>query len=226
MKLKEWAEEDRPREKALQHGISSLSNAELLAILIGSGNTQESAVQLSQRILNSMEQNLNALGKCSIKELCHNFKGIGTAKAVTIAAALELGKRRKESEPAQHPSIQSSYDSWQLFYADLCDLPHEELWVAFINRAGKLITKQKISQGGISGTNVDLRLVLKAAIQALASGLIICHNHPSGNLRPSQEDDRLTLRLKEAAKMVDISLLDHIIVAENRYYSYADEEKL
>lgn len=226
MRLKEWAEEDRPREKALEHGISSLSNAELLAILIGSGNTEESAVQLSQRILNSVDQNLNNLGKCTIKELTHNFKGIGSAKAVTIAAALELGKRRKESEPPLRPSIRSSHDSWQLFYAELCDLPHEELWVAFVNRSGKLIGKQKISQGGVSETAVDLRLILKAAIQALASGIIACHNHPSGNLRPSVQDDLLTRRLKEAAKLVDIALLDHIILSEKSYYSYADEGKL
>lgn len=226
MKIKEWAKEDRPREKAISKGISTLSNTELLAILIGSGSHDETAVQLAQRILSAVDCNLNALGKLSVKELTKLFRGIGPAKAVTIVAALELGKRRKDCKPPERPVLRSSKDAWQLFYADLCDLPYEELWVVFTNRSGQVISKLKISQGGISESIVDLRLILKAALQALASGIILCHNHPSGNLRPSQHDDRLTQQLQKAAKLVEISLLDHIILADNTYYSYADEGKL
>lgn len=226
MKIKEWAKEDRPREKAISKGISTLSNTELLAILIGSGSHDETAVQLAQRILSAVDCNLNALGKLSVKELTKLFRGIGPAKAVTIVAALELGKRRKDCKPLERPVLRSSQDAWQLFYADLCDLPYEELWVVFTNRSGQVISKLKISQGGISESIVDLRLILKAALQALASGIILCHNHPSGNLRPSQHDDRLTQQLQKAAKLVEISLLDHIILTDNTYYSYADEGKL
>lgn len=226
MKIKEWAEDDRPREKVISKGISSLSNAELLAILIGSGNTEETAVQLSQRILKSVNYNLNTLGKLTVKDLSSQFKGIGTAKAVAIIAALELGRRRNSCDPLELPTIRSSKEAWQLFYPTLCDIPHEELWAAFINRSGKLINKVKISQGGISETSADLRILLKAAIQSLASGIILCHNHPSGNLRPSQQDDMLTQRLQKAAKLIEISLLDHIILTESTYYSYADEGRL
>lgn len=226
MKIKEWAEEDRPREKALNKGISNLSDAELLAILIGSGNAEETAVQLSQRILGSVGYNLNALGKLSVKDLTLGFKGIGIAKAISIVAALELGKRRRSNKQPERKTIHSSKDAWQLFYSDLCDLPHEELWVAFVNRSGKVIEKRKISQGGINETSADLRLILKAAIQALASGIILCHNHPSGNLKPSRQDDTLTQHLQQAAKWIEISILDHLILSNDDYYSYADEGKL
>lgn len=224
--IKEWAEEDRPREKMLQKGASALSDAELIAILIGSGNNEESAVQLSQRILHSVHNNLNALAKLSIKELTSGFKGIGEAKAVTICAALELGKRRNTSEVLQRESIYSSQDAFALFQSTLRDLPHEELWVALLNRTNKLIRKVKISQGGISESSADIRLILKTAIESLASGLILCHNHPSGNLRPSQEDNTLTEHVRKAARLMDLTLLDHIILADNNYYSYADEGKL
>lgn len=224
--IKEWAEEDRPREKMLQKGASALSDAELIAILIGSGNNEESAVQLSQRILHSVHNNLNALAKLSIKELTSGFKGIGEAKAVTICAALELGKRRNTSEVLQRESIYSSQDAFALFQGTLRDLPHEELWVALLNRTNKLIRKVKISQGGISESSADIRLILKTAIESLASGLILCHNHPSGNLRPSQEDNTLTEHVRKAARLMDLTLLDHIILADNNYYSYADEGKL
>lgn len=226
MKIKEWAAEDRPREKAQNKGISALSDTELLAILIGSGNRKESAIQLAQRILSSTGYNLNALGKLSINDLTREFKGIGTAKAVTISAALELGKRRRQSDSPARPSIRSSREAWQLLYPDLCDLPHEELWILLTNRSGRVIDKLKISQGGVSETTADLRIILKAAIQALAAGIILCHNHPSGNLRPSQHDDTLTQRLQKAAQLLEISLLDHIILSDNAYYSYADEGRL
>lgn len=226
MKIKEWAEEDRPREKMMLQGAIALSNAELLAILIGSGNREETAVQLSQRILNSVDNNLNALSKLSINDLIANFKGIGEARALTICAALELGKRRGTSLPISKPCIHSSQDAYQLFHPLLCDLPHEELWIALMNRSAKVIRKIKISQGGINETSADLRLILKSAINALAAGIIICHNHPSGSIRPSRQDDNLTTRLNNAAKLIEINLLDHIVLTDGNYYSYADEGKI
>lgn len=226
MKIKEWAEEDRPREKMLLKGISSLSDAELLAILIGSGNNSETAVQLSQRILSSVDNNLNALGKLSIKELTTKFKGIGTVKAILINAALELGKRRNAHNPIQRPYIRTSKEVYELLHPILCDLPHEELWIVLTNRSSKVIEKLKISQGGTSETSADLRIILKAAINALAAGIIVCHNHPSGNIRPSHQDDLLTQRLKSAAQLIEINLLDHIVLCDGNYYSYADEGRL
>lgn len=226
MKIKEWAEEDRPREKMLLKGVASLSDAELLAILIGSGNNTETAVQLSQRILCSVDNNLNALGKISIKELVSGFKGIGKVKAITICAALELGKRRGASDLLQRAAVRTSQEAYLLFHPLLSDLPHEELWVALTNRSSKVIEKVKISQGGISETSADLRLILKAAINALAAGIILCHNHPSGNIHPSRQDDLLTTRLQSAAKLIEINLIDHIVLTDGSYYSYADEGRL
>lgn len=226
MKIKEWAEEDRPREKMLLKGVASLSDAELLAILIGSGNNTETAVQVSQRILCSVDNNLNALGKISIKELVSGFKGIGKVKAITICAALELGKRRGASDLLQRAAVRTSREAYQLFHPLLSDLPHEELWVALTNRSSKVIEKVKISQGGISETSADLRLILKAAINVLAAGIILCHNHPSGNIHPSRQDDQLTTRLQSAAKLIEINLIDHIVLTDGSYYSYADEGRL
>lgn len=224
--IREWAEEDRPREKMLLKGVSSLSDAELLAILIHAGSKEETAVQLSQRILGSVDNNLNALGKLSVKELIKDFKGIGEARAITIIAALELGKRRTIATPLQRTIIRSSRDAYLLFYPQLCDLPHEELWIALTNRSSKVIEKVKISQGGTHETTADLRLILKAAINALAAGVILCHNHPSGSIRPSQADDALTQRLQKASTLMEISLLDHIVLCDGSYYSYADEGQL
>jgi len=224
--IKYWAEEDRPREKMLKKGVFSLSDAELLAILIGSGSSDESAVQLSQRILNSVDNNLHALGKLSVKELTSGFKGIGEAKAISIVAALELGKRRGGCDTLTKHTIRSSQDAFRLLYPYLCDLPHEELWIALTNRAGKVIEKIKISQGGTAETSADMRLILKAALHGLAAGIILFHNHPSGNLNPSAHDDLLTQRVHKAARLMDISLLDHIIIADNKYYSYADEGRI
>ncbi|SEG13103.1 RadC family protein [Parabacteroides chinchillae] len=226
MKITDWAIEDRPREKLLHKGASSLSDAELLAILIGSGNLQETAVQLSQRILHSVDNNLNALGKLSVNDLISSFKGIGEAKAVTIAAALELGKRRRGCEPVQRLVVQESRAAYSLFYPLLCDLPYEELWIALLNRANRVIEKVKISQGGVGETHADIRLILKAAIQSLAASIILCHNHPSGVTQPSAQDDALTQRLKQAVQLVDIRLLDHIIISDDRFYSYTDEGRL
>ncbi len=210
----------------LQQGVYALTDAELLAILIGSGNSNESAVQLSQRILHSVNNNLNELGKRSVCELTGSFKGIGTAKGVTIAAALELGKRRNAGEPIQRQTIRSSKDAYLLLHPHLSDLPHEELWAAFTNRAAKVLGKTRISQGGLSGTTADIRIILKSAIDVRASGIILFHNHPSGNNRPSPQDDELTHRLQKAVALLDISLLDHLIIADQCYYSYADEGKL
>lgn len=226
LSIKEWAEDDRPREKVLQKGVSALSNAELLAILISSGNNEESAIQLSQRILNSVNNNLYGLGRLSLKDLVTNFKGIGVAKGVTILAALELGKRRAATDPLVRDVVRSSKDVYDALFPVLSDLPHEELWALFLNRSNRIIDKQKLSQGGIAETTFDMKILLKFAVNALASGIVLCHNHPSGNLRPSQADDQLTRRVSQAVKLLDIQLFDHLIIAENRYYSYSDEGKL
>lgn len=226
LRIKEWAAEDRPREKMLLKGPAALSDVELLAILIGSGTQKETAVQLAQRILRYSSNSLVSLGKLTVNELMANFKGIGEAKAVTIVAALELGRRRAGKEGLKREQIRSSNDSYLLFYPLLCDLTHEELWAVYLDRAGKITEKVKVSQGGIFGTVADVRIILKSAIQTLSSGIILCHNHPSGNLTPSKQDDEMTFRLQKAAEMMDIQLLDHIILSDNRYYSYADEGRI
>ncbi len=223
LSIKHWAVEDRPREKLLSKGISSLSNAELIAILIGSGNREESAVDVSKRILHDVSNNLNELGKATIEQLQKNYKGIGEAKAISIVAAMELGRRRKSSEVRVKPQISGSGDVYDLMSPVLSDLPHEEFWIILLNRGNKVISTQKISQGGISGTVIDVRLILKSALDQLASSIILCHNHPSGNIKPSHQDIRITQKLKEAGKVMDIPVLDHIIVTENGYYSFADE---
>ncbi|MDR2533954.1 MAG: DNA repair protein RadC [Tannerellaceae bacterium] len=210
----------------LLKGASALSDAELLAILIGSGTREETAVQLSQRILHSTENNLNELGKRSVRELAASFKGIGEAKAIAISAALELGRRRSACERVRKNVIKCSHDIFAIFYPLLCDLPHEELWIALTNSSSVAVGKSKISQGGTSGTYVDIRLIMQAAIQALATGIIICHNHPSGNRCPSVNDDNFTSQVNKAAKIMNMRLLDHIIIADNTYYSYADEQRL
>jgi DNA repair protein RadC len=225
LRIKDLATEDRPREKLLLKGVASLSDAELLAILIGSGNKKETAVQLSQRVLNTVSNNLSELGKLSVNELTA-FDGIGEAKAVTIAASMELARRKSVSRPVDREIIRSSLDAFHVFYPILCDLRHEELWVALTNRAGKVVDKVKISQGGTGETVADLRLILKAAIHTLCSGILLCHNHPSGNIQPSREDDVLTSNLEQAVKLMNIRLLDHIIIYDQTYYSYADEGKL
>ncbi len=225
LKIKDWALEDRPREKLLYKGISSLSDAELLAILIGSGSNDKSAVDLAREILNIASNNLNRLGKLDVHDLV-KLKGIGTAKAINIMAALELGRRRKSAEIMESPKIRSSNDVYSIFNPLLADLTHEEFWLLYLNRSNKILSRHKLSQGGISGTITDVRLIIKKAIELLASSIIICHNHPSGNLDPSEADTRITQKIKEAAGYFDISLLDHIIVTDNGYYSYADNGTL
>lgn len=226
LNIKDWAEEDRPREKMLLKGVSALSDAELLGILIGSGNKKETAVELAQRILHSTENNLNTLGKLAIKELIKNFNGIGEAKAITIVAALELGKRRKLSEIVVQPQITSSETVYQIFHPILADLKHEEVWVLLLNRANKILKKIQVSKGGVAGTIVDIRLIMKEAIDSLASAMILCHNHPSGSSNPSGDDDKITHKLKEAGQIMDIRLLDHIIVCDHTYYSYLDKGRI
>lgn len=221
LNIKEWALEDRPREKILYKGISSLSDAELLAILIGSGNNDMSAVDLAREILVLAENNLNKLARLDQHDLM-KLKGIGTAKAVNIMAALELGRRRKSAEITETAKIRSSNDAYIIFHPLLADLNYEEFWLLYLNRSNKILSRHKISQGGISGTITDVRLIMKKAIELLASSIIICHNHPSGNKEPSDSDTRITQKIKEAADFFDISLLDHIIVTDNGYYSYAD----
>lgn len=226
LNIKEWAEEDRPREKMLLKGVSSLSDAELLGILIASGNKNETAVELAQRILHSVGNNLNSLGKVGVKEFIRNFNGIGEAKAITIVAALELGRRRKLAEASILPQIRTSADAYEIMHPILADLLHEEVWALLLNKANKVMKKVQVSKGGISSTVVDIRLIMKEALDSLATAIILCHNHPSNNRQPSPEDDMVTLRLKEACKIMDIDLLDHIIICDIGYYSYLDKDRL
>ena len=222
LSIKEWAVEDRPREKMLLKGIRSLSEAELIAILIGSGSTNESAVELSKRVLASANNNLNELGKKTINDY-QEFKGIGPAKAITISAAMELGRRRKESQPVEKAKVVSSGDAAAIFKPLLSDLPHEEFWILLLNRNNMMIEKIQISQGGLSGTVIDVRIILKMAIEKLACSIILCHNHPSGNLVPSEADKEITRKIKEAGKHMDIPVLDHVIIGNDSYFSFADE---
>ncbi len=222
LSIKNWAVEDRPREKLLANGIQSLSNAELVALLIGSGTKEISAVGLAREILRRADNNLNSLGKFTVNNL-QKSKGIGRAKAISIIAALELGRRRKLSEVLERPKITSSKDVYELLFPVLADLPHEEFWILLLNRSNKIIDKKRISQGGTAGTVIDIKMILKNAIEKLASSVIICHNHPSGNTQPSKADIEITGRLKEAARAMDIKLLDHIIIADNLYFSFLDE---
>lgn len=224
--IKNWAEEDRPREKLTRNGVGSLSDAELLAILIGSGNTDESAVELCRRILNNSDNDLNKLGKLSVHDLVKNFKGIGPAKAISIVSALELGKRRKSTESKERIQVTSSQIIFDLFHPMLCDLNHEEMWVLLLDRANKFIAKSLISRGGISATLVDIRLILREALTRYASSIVLVHNHPSGNCVPSPEDKRITKKLQEASQWMDISLLDHLIISNNNYYSFADNGQI
>ena len=221
MKITDWAVEDRPREKLIQKGTSSLSDAELLAILISSGTKNKSAVDLGRELLKIVNNNLNTLGKLSIEDL-RKLHGIGPARAVTISAALELGRRRKLAEAEDLPQIKSSKDVADIFQPLLADLQYEEFWILFLNRSNKVISRMKLSQGGISGTVTDVRIVMKKAIECLSSGIIVCHNHPSGNLNPSESDTKITQKIKDAGNLMDIQLLDHLIISEKDYYSFAD----
>ncbi len=225
LSIKNWSEDDRPREKLLLKGRGALSDAELIAILIGSGSRDESAVGLSKRILASTEHNLSELGKLSIKDLI-KFKGIGEAKAVSIAAALELGRRRSGGEALVRKRITCSKDAVDILQPIIGDLAHEEFWVLFLNNSNKVLRKEQLSKGGITGTLVDVRLVMKTALELGAVALVLAHNHPSGTLKASAADKQLTSKLKLAGQSLDISILDHIIVTEKAYFSFADNQLL
>jgi DNA repair protein RadC len=223
--IKNWSQDDQPREKLRDKGKSTLSDAELVAILIGSGNRDESAVALCKRILASVDNNLSDLGKLSIKQLMA-FKGIGEAKAISIAAALELGRRRRGEEALEKKKITSSASVFELMQPVIGELEHEEFWIIYLNNSNKVIQKMQLSKGGITGTLVDVRLVLKNALELGATGLILAHNHPSGTLKPSEADKQITDKLKLAAQSLDIKVLDHLIVTEKAYFSFADESML
>ena len=225
IRIVDMAMEDRPREKGARNGIHSLSNAELIAILIGNGSKQDSALELAKKIMSMGKNDLYHLGKLSVKDL-QSIHGIGWAKTSRILAAIELGKRRVETPAPVKKSIKCSRDAFILIKPDLNELAHEEFWVLLLSRSNKMIDKIKISQGGISGTITDIRMILQEALSKLASAMIIAHNHPSGNLSPSEADKKITAKIKEAAILMDISVLDHIIVGEDNYYSFADENMM
>lgn len=222
MPITAWAEDDRPREKLMALGRQALSDAELIAILIGSGTPKESAVSLSQRILDGVGKNLNDLGKSSIAELM-KFKGIGEAKAITIAAAMELGRRRQVSDLPERPEIRGSRDAYQILSPLLMDLPHEESWVLFLSKKNKVIGKSKLSIGGTDATIMDAKIVFRKALEGMAAAIIVAHNHPSGTLRPSQADIDLTKKLKAVGEAIGLPLVDHLIITDAGYFSFLDE---
>lgn len=225
LSIKSWAEDDRPREKLLLKGKTALSDAELIAILIGSGSRSESAVDLSKKILNSIDNSINKLGKLSVSEL-QKFKGIGEAKAISIITALELGRRRRLEQAMELPKITSSKAAFNIMQPIIGELQHEEFWIIFLNNSNKVLYKQQSSKGGLTGTLVDVRLVFKKAIELFATAIILCHNHPSGKLQPSNADKLITTKLKKAGETLDIKVLDHLIITENDYFSFADESLL
>ncbi len=220
--ITEWALDDRPREKMLIKGVNALSDAELIAILIGSGSRDESAVDLAKRILKTNQNNLNQLAKLTLTDL-QKFKGIGEAKAISIAAALELGKRRRLEQALEIPQVSDSRTVYELLHPLMSDLQHEEFWVLYLNQSNKVIDRWLASKGGITSTLVDVRLVLKKALEVGAVSIILSHNHPSGKREPSAQDHELTERMKEAARTLDLKVLDHIIIADQKYFSFADE---
>lgn len=223
--IRDWAEDDRPREKLLNKGAAALSDAELFAILIGSGNKNESAVELCKRILGDNHNNFNELARLSIADLA-KYKGIGEAKAISIVAALEIGKRRKTNEVLERTKITQSSDLFELFEPALLDLNHEEFWVAFMNGANKVLETKRLTQGGMKQTVVDVSMLLRMALERSAHAVAVAHNHPSGENYPSREDLQITQKIKTGCDAIGVRLLDHIIIAGGRYYSFADEGKL
>ncbi|HDR67557.1 MAG TPA: DNA repair protein RadC [Bacteroidaceae bacterium] len=217
-----WAVEDRPREKLLSGGVQNLSDTELLAVIIASGTRNQSAVDLAREILKNVDYDLHRLSRLSVQEL-GRLKGIGPAKAVKIISAMELGTRKHHSKRKQMPRISSSNDVYRIFQPLIGELEHEEFWILILNRSNTVLGKTKISQGGLSGTVIDTRLILKNAIDRLATSIIACHNHPSGNIQPSEADKKITASLKNSAEMMEIKFLDHIIIADRNYFSFADE---
>ena len=223
--IKNWSDDDKPREKLLHKGRSVLSNAELIAILIGSGNKEESAVELSKRILASVDNNLNELGKLSIQQLM-KFKGIGEAKAISIAAALEMGRRRRGEDFLKIQKIGSSQDAFEVLQPIMGELQHEEFWILYLNNSNKILHKAQLSKGGITGTLVDVRLLMRQSLELGAVALILAHNHPSGTLKPSQADKEITHKIKNASESLDIRVLDHLIITQKEYFSFADNQLL
>lgn len=225
LSIKQWAEEDRPREKLIIKGKAALSEAELIAILIGSGTPRISAVDLAKSILAASGNDLNQLAKLSLADL-KKFNGIGEAKAITIISALELGRRRKEMESEKKPKIQTASQAYNFLKPHLLDLDHEQFWVIYLNRANQLLKAEMISAGGVSGTLVDAKLIFKKALEVLASQIVLAHNHPSGNLRPSEQDVRLTKKMKAAGQTLDIPVLDHIIFTDQGYFSFSEQSMM
>lgn len=223
--IKNWNEDDRPREKLILKGKIALSDAELVAILIGSGNREESAVQLSQRILASIKNNLKELGRLTVEDLI-KFKGIGDAKAISIITALELGRRRALEAALEKPKITDSRSVFNVMQPIIGELAHEEFWIVYLNNANKIQLKTQLSKGGITGTLVDTRLVFKRAIELSSTGIILCHNHPSGTLKPSSSDINLTKKIQQGGEVLDVKVLDHLIITEKDYFSFADENML
>lgn len=222
LNIKSWAAEDRPREKLLLKGKAALSDAELIAILLSTGTSNLSAVDLAKNILQAVNNDLNELARLTVKDLM-KIKGIGEAKAIRVISALELGRRRKDFQAEERPRIGGAADAFEILKAELLDIPHEAFWIILLNRANRVIRKHQISQGGVSGTVADPKIIFKVAVEELASGIILAHNHPSGNLTASQADIDLTKKLKESGKLLDIQVLDHIIIAGKKYFSFADE---
>ena len=223
--IKNWAEDDRPREKLLLKGKNALSDAELLTLLLGTGNRLESAVDVAKGILREVKDNLVELSRLGINDLT-GFKGIGKAKAIIIIAALELGRRRNEAEVITKDKIANSTDAYHIFRSTISDLPYEEFWIILLNKANRVIRKCIISEGGVSGTVVDPKKIFKIALDNHASSIILGHNHPSGNIQPSDADHKITKKIKEAGIMLDVAVLDHLIIGDDSYYSFADEGTL
>ena len=221
LNINQWAEEDQPREKLMRQGAEALSDAELLAILVGSGSTKETAVELMKRVLSECDNNLNTLGKMTIGELC-KYNGIGEAKAITIIAACELGKRRQHEKVKERKKISNSQDIYEYMHPMMQDLNTEEAWVLLMNQNFKLIKSARISRGGITETSVDVRIIIKEAVLANATVIALCHNHPSGNIEPSAEDNRITEKVRMACKTMRLHFLDHVIVTDGGYYSFHD----
>jgi DNA repair protein RadC len=221
--IKHWQSDERPREKLVKHGASTLSNAELLAIIINCGNKKQSALDIAKQILASCDNDFLELSKKDVSEFIKTFAGIGQAKAVTLVATLEIARRRYEAKVSARPKVIDSKSAFEVFFKDLCDLSHEEFWVLYVDVTGKLIAKQRICEGGLSQTTVDVKKIMQTAVSNRAHGLVLGHNHPSGNTLPSSSDMHLTKKIQTAARMMDLRLIDHIILSGNDYYSFGDD---
>ena len=224
--IKHWQSDERPREKLVKHGASTLSNAELLAIIINNGNKEYSALDLAKQILATCDNDFLELSKKGVSQFVKQFKGIGQAKAVTLVATLEIARRRYEAKAAVRPKVADSRSAFEVFFKDLCDLNHEEFWVLYVDTTGKLISKQRICEGGITQTSVDVKKIMQTAVSNRSYGLVLGHNHPSGNTLPSNNDVLVTQKIQTAAKLLDLRVIDHIILSGNEYYSFGDSGRL